>query len=79
MLSVLANDTGDGLKITNVSRPQHGTTSFTDRTISYKPQSGFTGTDGFTYTVSDGTNTSTGSVTLDVVQGVHMFLPMVAR
>jgi hypothetical protein len=31
------------------------------------------------YTVSDGTNTSSGTVTLDIVQGVHMFLPMLAR
>lgn len=57
-LPVLTNDTdadGDTLAVVDVVQPQHGsvTVSPTGQLI-YTPDAGFTGTDSFTYTVSDG-------------------------
>jgi serine/threonine protein phosphatase PrpC len=58
-LNVLANDydpDADSLTITAVGRPAHGTATINSgSTITYTPSSGLTtGTDTFTYTVSDG-------------------------
>jgi hypothetical protein len=38
-----------------------------DGSFTYTPNSGFTGSDGFTFTVSDGIQSATGTVELDVV------------
>jgi hypothetical protein len=57
-IKVLANDNdadGDALAVTSVSKAAHGTVvRNADHTVSYTPAAGFTGKDGFTYTVSDG-------------------------
>jgi hypothetical protein len=64
-IAVLANDTdpdGDKLTITNITDGMNGktsidtkgTTSTTDDLVVYTPNSGFSGTDYFTYTISDG-------------------------
>lgn len=57
-IKVLANDhdaDGDALAVTSVSKADHGAVvRNADDTVSYTPAAGFTGKDGFTYTVSDG-------------------------
>ncbi|WP_284331099.1 Ig-like domain-containing protein, partial [Dyella flagellata] len=51
----------------NVNAPGHGQLIHQeDGVYLYKPQSGFSGTDAFTYTVSDGVNAATASISLDV-------------
>ncbi|TGG96129.1 MAG: tandem-95 repeat protein, partial [Aphanocapsa feldmannii 277cV] len=68
---VLSNDTdadGDDLSVTEVSQPSNGTVELADdgSTITYTPNDNYYGDDSFTYTVSDGTNTNTGTVNLTV-------------
>ncbi|GGG05039.1 hypothetical protein GCM10010924_37030 [Rhizobium wenxiniae] len=47
--------------------PQHGTVTINpDGTYSYTPADGYSGSDSFTFTVSDGTNTATYMVTITV-------------
>ena len=70
---VLANDTsgtGAPLSAARVSGPAHGTLSLAaDGSFSYAPDAGFFGTDAFTYTASDGANTSApATVTITVKQ-----------
>ena len=59
---VLANDTdteGDTLTATLVTQPQHGTLTLNSNgSFSYVPTADYSGTDFFTYKVSDGTNES---------------------
>ena len=57
--SLLANDTdpnNDPLTVTGVSSPTNGTVSFNagTNTITFTPASGFEGSGGFTYSISDG-------------------------
>ncbi|MEW5755126.1 MAG: Ig-like domain-containing protein [Pseudomonadota bacterium] len=74
-INVLANDTdadGDALSINNFSAttPAGGTVNCTT-TCTYTPASGFTGTDSFTYDVTDGkavSNTATVTITVTAVQ-----------
>ncbi len=78
-IDVLANDTpGPGgetgtLTIVDVGTPsQGGTVAIApggDRLL-YSPQTGFTGVETFTYTVSDGELTSSTTVTVDVVEAI---------
>ena len=66
-ISVLANDSdpdGDALSISAVTPPANGTASISGATIVYAPIAGFSGTDRFTYTISDGHG---GSATANVV------------
>lgn len=56
-LNILANDTdleSNGLTITSVKQPANGTVLLQNNTVTYTPDSNFTGTDTFTYTISDG-------------------------
>ncbi|MBN2533878.1 MAG: tandem-95 repeat protein, partial [Spirochaetales bacterium] len=56
-INVLANDTdidGDILTITGVGNPSNGTAVINGEQITYTPDTGFNGTDTFSYTVSDG-------------------------
>ncbi|HEY1600283.1 MAG TPA: cellulose binding domain-containing protein [Pirellulales bacterium] len=57
-ISVLANDTdpdGDPLSLTAVTQAAHGTTLINSNgTVTYTPATGYTGSDAFSYTVSDG-------------------------
>ncbi len=77
VIDVLGNDTdpeNDNLTITAVSTvnlPEHGTTVITaDGKISYTPEDGFTGTESFDYTISDGNGgTDTATVIVNVVSG----------
>ena len=69
---VLANDTDpedDTLTVTGTTAGAHGTTSTDGTTVTYVPDSGYHGSDSFTYTVDDGnggTDTATVSVTVNV-------------
>lgn len=73
---VLANDhdvDGDALTASTVTSPASGTLALAaDGAFSYQPNQGFTGTDSFTYAVSDGQATSApATVTITVAQPVN--------
>ncbi|CAA9275684.1 MAG: RTX toxins and related Ca2+-binding proteins [uncultured Acidimicrobiales bacterium] len=68
---VLANDTdadGNALSSGSASAPANGTAALnTDGSFTYTPNTGFVGTDTFTYVVSDGEgSTDSGLVTINV-------------
>lgn len=67
---VLANDTdpdGDALTAQLVSSTANGTVSLqSDGSFTYTPNAGFTGDDSLSYTASDGSLTSTATVTITV-------------
>src|SRR5439155_11517943 len=71
--TLLANDTdadGDTLSITSVSSPSPGGATVTTdgERVYYTPLPGFTSSDSFTYTVSDGRGgTATGTVTVNTI------------
>ena len=70
-VQVLANDTDadrDQLRVTEATKPADGTVICTPSgACRYTPNARFTrGTNTFTYTISDGIGSSTGSVTIDV-------------
>ncbi len=57
VIAVVANDSdpnGDPITITHVTDPPHGTANYDSETVTYTPDAGFTGTDTFSYIVSDG-------------------------
>ena len=70
-ISVLSNDSdadGDSLSISTVGSPANGTASKNGTQITYTPNSDYTGTDNFTYSISDGhggTDTATVTVTVN--------------
>ena len=69
--TLLANDSdpdGDPLTLTAVTMgaTPHGTVSLAGGVVTYTPTAGYTGADAFTYTLSDGHVTSTGTVNLTV-------------
>ena len=73
-INVMANDTdadGDSLSIAATTNPSNGTITVNgDGTITYVRNSGFTGTDTFTYAVTDGTDISSfATVTINVGGG----------
>ena len=69
-VDVLANDTdadGHSLTISEVTQGGYGTTVIKDGKVTYTPNAGYSGTDTFTYTVSDRNGgTQTGTVTINV-------------
>lgn len=68
-VDVLANDSdedGDTLSVTSYTQGSHGTVTLTGGKPTYTPSTGFSGTDSFTYTVSDGTDTTTATVSVTV-------------
>jgi hypothetical protein len=67
-IDVLANDNdvdGDSLSITGVTVPLHGTATYTASFVYYTPDPDYTGSDQFSYTISDG-NGGTDSATVYV-------------
>jgi hypothetical protein len=70
MIDVLANDTDpdrNALTVSAVSQPANGTAAIAGNKVNYTPRAGFSGTDTFTYTVSDGfCSTRTATVTVSV-------------
>lgn len=79
-IEALANDSdadGDPLRIVSVSDPANGTAVIDDNgtpgdtgddRIVYAPDDGFSGTDAFSYTVGDGTDTATANIAVTVEQ-----------
>jgi hypothetical protein len=69
-ISVLGNDTdveGNTLSLQSFTQGNSGTTARSGSAVAYTPDTGFTGTESFSYTVSDGRGGSdTGSVTVVV-------------
>ena len=71
-INVVANDTdpeGGTLSVTSVTTPNNGTAAITSgstTTVTYAPNTDFTGADSFDYTLSDGTDADTGTVTVTV-------------
>ena len=71
---------GDALSITAVSDPANGTAEIGDDgtgrrrapIVNYTPDAGFTGSDAFTFTVSDGTAEAMGTVNVTVSGGVAL-------
>jgi YD repeat-containing protein len=62
---------GDSLTITGVGTAAHGATSYNATSVTYTPTSNYSGTDSFTYTISDGHGvTATASVNITVASGV---------
>ncbi|WP_162924305.1 cadherin-like domain-containing protein [Rubrobacter indicoceani] len=69
-IAVRANDT-DALTIESVSQPSNGAATVSGGRVRYTPDADFNGSDGFTYTVSDGRGaTATASVRI-VVRAVN--------
>jgi hypothetical protein len=66
---------GDTLYWTVVAGPSHGTlwpfSSSNDGTYNYRPAAGYSGPDSFTYSVSDGVNTASATVTINVLPPNH--------
>jgi hypothetical protein len=69
-VDVLDNDSdvdGDILTVASVTQPGHGTATLSNGVVSYTPAGTFSGTDSFSYTVSDGRGgTDTATVTVTV-------------
>jgi parallel beta-helix repeat protein/predicted outer membrane repeat protein len=67
---VLTNDSdpnGDPLTVSAVSGPTHGSLTLrTDGSFVYRPQGNYSGSDAFSYRVSDGTNSAVATVSLTV-------------
>lgn len=76
-VNVIANDSdidGDSLFISSLSQPSNGSVVDNgDGTVTYTPNSGYFGSDSFTYTVSDGelTDTATVNLTINEVSGTN--------
>lgn len=67
--TMLANDTdaeGDTLTVTGATNPVGGTVAFAGGDVTFTPTANFTGAGSFDYTVSDGTDTATGTVTITI-------------
>ncbi|MEW8506355.1 MAG: retention module-containing protein, partial [Candidatus Thiodiazotropha sp.] len=74
-ISVLVNDTdpeGDPLYVTGNTQPSNGTlTRISNGTYQYTPDAGFTGTDSFRYTISDGNGGIDSATVMITVAGVN--------
>ena len=79
-IKVLANDrdpNGFALTVAGVTTPEHGTVRInTDGTLTYTPVPGFSGSDQFSYTITDGHG---GTATAHVTIVVQAPLPPIAR
>ncbi|HSB73906.1 MAG TPA: Ig-like domain-containing protein, partial [Candidatus Methylomirabilis sp.] len=86
-INVLANDSDPdnvppaaanaGLTVTEVTQPANGTVVINNpgnpgNTVTYTPAANFSGTNTFTYTVSDGLLSATATVTVNVQAGVDL-------
>jgi hypothetical protein len=91
-IDVLANDSdpdGDALSITTVTPPTNGTATVENGRVVYTPNTGFVGSDSFTYTITDGKGGSaTATVTITITNTVtdqpgdgsgSLYLPLIQR
>ena len=70
-IDVLVNDVdpdGDAITITSITQPLHGTSSYTSDYVYYTPDTDYTGSDSFSYTISDG-NGGTDSAIVQITVG----------
>jgi len=75
-VNLVANDIDpdpQALAVTAVSNPTNGTVSLDSGNVIFTPTTGYGGTGGFDYTVSDGVDTDTGHVTVTVEPPVGQF------
>jgi len=79
-IPVLANDTdieNDTLTVTAVTQGSKGTVTFNSTTVTYTPNANETGSDSFTYSISDG-NGGRDTATVTIQLGMfEVFLPLV--
>ena len=61
-----AANENDTLSVTAVTDGTNGTAVLNNGTVTYTPEATFNGSDSFTYTLSDGTDTATGTVSVQV-------------
>ncbi len=60
---------GDPLTLTIITPPAHGTLSGNPHyDLGYEPDEEYSGTDSFVFSASDGTNSDTGTVTLNIIE-----------
>lgn len=74
MLDVLPNDSDpdqDGLTITSVTLPAHGSASISGSKVSYTPAPGFIGQDTFSYTIADPEGASSSAQVTITIQSVN--------
>jgi Bacterial Ig domain len=65
----LVSDVDSNVLTLSTDNPDHGTlTRNADGTYTYTPKRGYTGIDGFSYSVSDGSLTATGWIDINVVR-----------
>ena len=64
---------GDSLIYALASRPANGTTILNGNIVTYTPPQGFNGLDSFTFTVSDGTETSAAATVSITVIGEYIY------
>ena len=91
---MLGNDThagGETLFLDSFTQPAHGTVTrdengtpgdTSDDQLAYTPESGWSGDDSFTYTISDGngeTDTATVYVTVEATYPYKLYLPLIMR
>jgi len=62
---------GDALSMRIVQQPEHGAAGLADTTARYVPEPGFSGTDTFTFTASDGSTDGTLATVTVEVSGPH--------
>ncbi|MGJ3253341.1 MAG: Ig-like domain-containing protein [Elainellaceae cyanobacterium] len=68
-VNVLSNDDdpdGDRLTIIDLTAPQNGSATISGTAVVYSPNRGFSGQDSFRYTVSDGSQAATATITVIV-------------
>ncbi|MDH5799495.1 MAG: Ig-like domain-containing protein [Gammaproteobacteria bacterium] len=78
-INVLVNDSdadGDSLTVTEVTQPTNGSATISNdgSNVSYTPNNGYSGTDSFTYTISDGNGGTAGAtvnITINVASGPY--------
>jgi len=67
----ISDPDGDTPRISAVDDPPNGSATFTDTTVTYTPDQDYDGTDTFGYTVTDGTASAQGTITVTVSSGNH--------
>ncbi|MEM0962816.1 MAG: Ig-like domain-containing protein [Bacteroidota bacterium] len=67
VLASASDPDGDDLTVTAVTDPANGTATIQGGAIAYTSDASFTGGDSFDYTVSDGRDEATGTVTVTVI------------
>lgn len=80
-ISVISNDSdsnGDNLSITEISKPANGVATFSDKIITYTPNSNFIGYDNLFYIVSDskgGSSSANITITIESISSPNVKYP----